>query len=405
MSVHKIQISIFDKLNQEFAFQTLESFVDFANQEVENWTRIRSTLKSNRGNLASFSENVVSYFQQALSRVKNWDSVIDTWDQTQLKQNFDANIENNIIRHLSQSWIHSNSPVVYKWIEIDSDFGESVSNYFIDSIFNSPLRGVDKNQFKGAILAYEFEMQDSSIIAHRRKSEQVSLNRLRNDLIKQHTVLSENINSTQQSFKDWFEQCQSKAKRVRRSHHYLARKQRNILDNNFNLTMENWKNDIKNLENIYHEKLRFKGPAQYWKTSASKFKTQGVIWAIVLLIVLLVGIEEFSSFFQLWLTGQKLGIELNTLQGAAIFLTIVSAFVFTVSLLSKLTLSSFHLQRDSEEREQLTHLYLSLSNETDIDNETRKIVLQSLFSRADTGLLGKDGGVPVMPMIDLFKKN
>jgi len=58
--------------------------------------------------------------------------------------------------------------------------------------------------------------------------------------------------------------------------------------------------------------------------------------------------------------------------------------------------SSYHLQRDAEEREQLAYVYLAITHEQkEIDAESRKIVLQALFSRADTGLL-KDSS-PTMP--------
>jgi hypothetical protein len=68
----------------------------------------------------------------------------------------------------------------------------------------------------------------------------------------------------------------------------------------------------------------------------------------------------------------------------------------THQLLAKLTFSSFHLSRDAEEREQLTHFYLALKKDTAIEPEERQLILQSLFSRADTGLL-KDDSSPTMP--------
>jgi hypothetical protein len=109
--------------------------------------------------------------------------------------------------------------------------------------------------------------------------------------------------------------------------------------------MSYWKKEIKSLEDIYQEKLRLDGPAKYWYKRASAFKIQGVTWAIILFAVLFTGFMEFSSFFKLWLKGQELDIELSTMQGAAIFITIVSAFAFLVTILAKMTLSSFHLQR------------------------------------------------------------
>ena len=67
--------------------------------------------------------------------------------------------------------------------------------------------------------------------------------------------------------------------------------------------------------------------------------------------------------------------------------------------LAKFTICSFHLARDAHERQQLRYVYLSLVHEKKIDATEQKIVLQSLFSRADTGLL-KGEQAPTMPFVD-----
>lgn len=53
-------------------------------------------------------------------------------------------------------------------------------------------------------------------------------------------------------------------------------------------------------------------------------------------------------------------------------------------------------------REQLTYLYLSLTNESVIDEKSREIVLQALFSRTETGLLNNEHG-PTMPGADILQ--
>ena len=58
--------------------------------------------------------------------------------------------------------------------------------------------------------------------------------------------------------------------------------------------------------------------------------------------------------------------------------------------------SSFHLARDCEERHALTYFYLSLLKESKVDDSDRQLIMQSLFSRAETGLL-KDDSAPTMP--------
>ena len=74
----------------------------------------------------------------------------------------------------------------------------------------------------------------------------------------------------------------------------------------------------------------------------------------------------------------------------------MAVYAFLVRILSRLALSSFHLMRDAKEREQLTYLYLSLSETDPSEKESRDIVLRSLFSRSQTGLLTNESG-PSIP--------
>ncbi len=69
-----------------------------------------------------------------------------------------------------------------------------------------------------------------------------------------------------------------------------------------------------------------------------------------------------------------------------------------IRVFSKLSFSSYHLSRDSEERRQLTMVYLALLKKDAITDKEKQIVLQSIFSRTDTGLLGDDSS-PTMPNI------
>lgn len=69
---------------------------------------------------------------------------------------------------------------------------------------------------------------------------------------------------------------------------------------------------------------------------------------------------------------------------------------FAIRAVTKVMFSSFHLARDCEERHTLTYFYLSLLKDSKVDTEDKKLIMQALFSRAETGLL-KDDGAPTMP--------
>ena len=79
-----------------------------------------------------------------------------------------------------------------------------------------------------------------------------------------------------------------------------------------------------------------------------------------------------------------------------IYVTFISFMAFCIRAITKVMFSSFHLARDSEERNTLTYFYLSLLNDSKVEKEDRQLIMQSLFSRADTGLLKDDSG-PTMP--------
>lgn len=181
-----------------------------------------------------------------------------------------------------------------------------------------------------------------------------------------------------------------------------------------NTTFNNWKNDIENqfssfylssenevkkLKKIYSETMKLKEPAAHWATRARKLRRQGR-WSMAGLIFSVL-IALASVFALLWLTPE--GVLLNFIDDKAsavkwsiIYITFISFQVFILRVLHRVVFSSFHLARDAEEREQLTYVYLSLKHETDITESDRILVLQSIFARADTGLL-KDDTSPTMP--------
>ena len=163
--------------------------------------------------------------------------------------------------------------------------------------------------------------------------------------------------------------------------------------------MESWKEEIKGLEQLYEEKLRLRKPAEYWNQAVKRYKWQGIITFTLLFGMILCGLWYLSDFFSHWLRGGETPIGLETLQGVVLFGSIIAVYGFFIRMLSRLAFSSFHLMRDAEEREQLTYLYLSLSESNPSDMESRDIILKALFSRSQTGLLQNESrpSMPAMP--------
>jgi hypothetical protein len=160
---------------------------------------------------------------------------------------------------------------------------------------------------------------------------------------------------------------------------------------------------MKELEALYAVRLSLKEPADLWaqlrRRHTLTFWVSGgaAVFATLLLIGLLtVVLYEWPQVLD------AQGWSFASIKGTVLLVSILSLGAFVISLLSRIALSSLHLARDADERHQLTYIYLALLEEKAFVDETAKpIVLQALFSRADTGLLKGDSS-PTMPVMNFL---
>jgi hypothetical protein len=159
----------------------------------------------------------------------------------------------------------------------------------------------------------------------------------------------------------------------------------------------------KKLITTYTEQIKLKKPAEFWETRSQELNKEGNKYLRFLIIAIVICI--IPLYFLLWVTPEGMlksffsedkGV---ALRWTIVFITFISFLVVAVRVFLKLTFSSFHLAKDAEERKHLTIVYLSMIHDSSISSDDRNLILQSLFSRADTGLL-KDDSSPTMPGIN-----
>ena len=158
---------------------------------------------------------------------------------------------------------------------------------------------------------------------------------------------------------------------------------------------QDYQDRIKVLESTYTKLLQLKGPAEYWDELAKSYRSRG--WWL-LGVVGLIGVVVFGLLLALLFDCDKLPLlnhvkfDAATVRASLIFIVLTSVAGYLLHLFTRLSISSFHLARDYRERFQLTRVYLALIKDGDIQNEesTRHLILQSIFSRSDTGLLKGD---------------
>ncbi|AKX52023.1 hypothetical protein AKN92_11470 [Thiopseudomonas alkaliphila] len=165
---------------------------------------------------------------------------------------------------------------------------------------------------------------------------------------------------------------------------------------------ESLKEKIEALEKTYEKYLKLAEPRKYWKELSKKHIYQGWLWVFLTAASILGGCKVLFDIFIYWSEQENKEISFALAQSTIFIMLGTAAFFYFIKLCTKMIFSSFHLARDAEEREQLTSVYLSLIKEGSIESDASTIILQALFSRTDTGLLGGDSS-PTMPAVDVFK--
>lgn len=381
----------FPYLDSTIKLKGIESIYAFVHDQVKGWNNI--------GKLPEYLISSKNYFESIRSKLLE---IVDFSNENQhLFDTFWSEL-NNIL-----SAGRFNRRFIFTYDSPETDFIIEINNKnigstqgTIDYLTGQPIStNTSRDYLTGVLLAYEFKNQADSEISHRRNNEKISLGQIRTKyneyIVEAEQHLNQYITGAKENLTDHFNSVDE------------LKKEKNItFDDWFTTTQKEFtsffditKKSVSENENLYREKLRLEAPANYWNKRAIKLKDEGnkhlnkligisVISAILLFALLFfIGDDYFKSVFSDNLKGIKWSI---------ILITIVSLLAFCIRILARLTFSSYHLSRDAEEREQLTHFYLALKHDTSVSDNDRQLILQSLFSRSDTGLL-KEDSAPTMP--------
>lgn len=361
----------------EREFTTINQLQDFIDGEVEFWSQcnegkaseIRNYFNDIKTNLNYFFNsynqnnqyNANDYLERVLNNLRNKRFPL-VFSETQIAK--------FILEKYSVSYQRANGVIEY--IFSLSDSFSYISN---------------KEYFEGILEAYKYRNQeiaftkvvdnfDDSVLEIKEK-----IIRTHDNLYKISKVYEENLKESYNDFSSSISNWRDETK------------------NEFESYIKDKINTFEDLEITYKEKLKLEAPIDYWDKLYNYYNERGKTWtnaavstsAIMmgLLIVILYNIPS-----QLNVTLDSFSFE--SLRATLILTVLISIGVYLVRLFVKLALSSYHLARDAKERYQLTYVYLALINEGKISEQDRNIVLQALFSRADTGLLKGDSS-PTLP--------
>lgn len=394
----------FPYLNHSKSFKGISSLYVFVNQQLKGWESYGENIP------AEFKESII-YFQLIKQRIIEF---VNSYAHQDLGENIQSYISTVLqaLQNVRSKPLFYDFPEVEFLITVEKDLPGSFPSAYsvIVGDVSYPMLS-SKESLIGMIAAYEFIRKDISPIVERRNAEKKSMNNLRSDFVK---YIAENEKETskilKESEKKHLDQIDSveeiKIEKFNSIEQWFD-SSKNDFDSFYTSSNEN----IKALENTYNELLSLKKPADYWKERASELKKEGDKFFYILLG--LVGFAVITLYLLLWLTPE--GMQKTffnddrslAIRWSIIYVTFISFLFFAIKAVMKSMFSSYHLSRDAEERQRLTYVYLAMVKDASIDKEDRHLVMQSLFSRADTGLLKEDSS-PSMPgtsgLIDIIKK-
>jgi hypothetical protein len=256
-----------------------------------------------------------------------------------------------------------------------------------------------KDYYIGYLLAYEFISKGFPFTVERKEMEERSISSMRvdfqNKLGEIQTEMTKYLAKANQEFVEY---C-AKIDEFKNEKNSGYTSWFNKTTTDFEKFNADSSTKMKDLEDLYMSKLKLEAPAKYWSDRAKKLRKEGYGWLIGLTVCIVAGV-----LLLIWILNSISGGALQSVFGdtssaikwSIALITLISFLAYAIRVFSKLTFSSFHLVRDAEEREQLTYVYLALQKEKGIDQTERHLIMQSLFSRADSGLL-RDEASPTMP--------
>lgn len=391
----------YSQLDSKIELEGIESIYKFTLTQVKGWNQYE--------NIPEYLRNSKTFFESFKSNVIR---LTDYFSENNLQQ-FDYQWNNLNSNFLSEKY--QNQYCIFLYDSAETEFIIKLNNkdkflvqgaidYLTNNIIN--LNSNNREYLTGILFGYEFKNQTDSEIQQRRNNEKISLAKIRDKYNEYIVEAEQQLNGYITDAKDNLTNHFETVDKLKEDKNSAYEEWFNGIQIGFDRFFKDSKDSIESNEDLYREKLRLEAPAEYWKKRGKVLKSDGqkfLIWLIILIVFAANGL--FILLFQIP-DGMLLKVfedKVTAIKWSIILVTMVSLLAYGIKILARLTFSSYHLSRDAEEREQLTHFYLALKQDTSVTDNDRQLILQSLFSRADSGLLKEDSS-PTMPTSGIIDK-
>lgn len=361
----------FEYANFSQSFKGITAIYEFINQQVENWDDYKESQVSEL-------KKTFFYFESLKNRIESFLEQSQGLEQSKLNSQWN-NLRNSINQSNQAKHLLFGIPQTSFLLNIQKQSVEYFEGAY-QFMTNSPVETIKKKElFIGAFLTANFLVFDErSFVYNKWEEDKKTINRYKNKL---YNYLSDTEKAYHNSILKLETELNEKV-------------------NSLNELEVQWESKIADVEKTYREKLKLEEPAKYWKKRAFRLNLQG--WLALFCMCILILFTALTLRDLLWKTPEQIltsffdGDKSAAIRWSIIYVTFISLVAFGIRMISRIMFSSFHLARDANERHSLTYFYLALLNDNKVDEKDRQLIMQALFSRADTGLLKTDSS-PTMP--------
>lgn len=383
----EIDISFDDATKTNFSFSYLDEALTFIKSEIKYWEH-NSKIDNDDKHPYLNGYQKLNHLQQGLESLK-------VTQENQLRNALNKTISDF---YRNNNWLSSTHPYTNEFIKCNEQLGSAAAKNYLFMVLKSN-DGLTMNApgIAGALLGFEYLQRGGELVDQR--------NCLTKDLLhitsrysNSISHLFETTNRFREEISIWKKDQVTELEQWKEKSANDFNLERKASQESVANLVGKAKAEITELYEIYDKKLQLQKPAEHWKRKADEHSRNSGFLLGGLIVTIGLGLFLFFALYSDWLVGKEMKLKFDTVQGVILFGTGVSVYAFLVGVLSKMLFSVLHLMRDAEEREQLTYVYLALSKDTKLTPETEDMILQSIFSRADTGLI-KGDSAPKFPTL------
>jgi len=205
------------------------------------------------------------------------------------------------------------------------------------------------------------------------------------------------MNNEKLLYKNWYKDATEKAELL----HTESKSE-------YQTFLQESRTSIEQLKKTYSDELKLKDPAEFMKEESEKYKKSARNWSIatvvltiVLLLLLYLILDPEITFTKKLITINFFSNQMPVYSSVIIF-SMVGLVIYIIRLFIKMAVSSKHLSEEYYQKYSLTYFYLSLLFEGKLEQRQADVILATLFTKADTGLLKNDTSTDTELVTRLF---